>query len=112
MARTSKMNMILHGDGHGGVHHHNGFVNVNGVFEERFDVVLTNPPFGANVEPSDVLTADETDGPSRRRAALSRPNTATCTGRPKPASKRPKESPSPRFSNLPKRGGDGGSWAR
>jgi type I restriction enzyme M protein len=60
MARTSKMNMILHGDGHGGVHHHNGFVNVNGVFEERFDVVLTNPPFGANVEPSDVLTADET----------------------------------------------------
>ncbi|MEX0678711.1 MAG: N-6 DNA methylase [Pirellulales bacterium] len=60
MARTSKMNMILHGDGHGGVHHHNGFVNVNGVFEERFDVILTNPPFGANVEPSDVLTADQT----------------------------------------------------
>jgi type I restriction enzyme M protein len=59
MARTSKMNMILHGDGHGGVHHHNGFVNVNGVFEDRFDIVLTNPPFGANVEPSDVLTADE-----------------------------------------------------
>jgi len=59
MARTSKMNMILHGDGHGGVHHHNGFINVNGVFEERFDVVLTNPPFGANVEPSDVLTEDE-----------------------------------------------------
>ena len=60
MARTSKMNMILHGDGHGGVHHHNGFVNVNGVFEERFDVILTNPPFGANVEPSDVLTAEQT----------------------------------------------------
>jgi type I restriction enzyme M protein len=60
MARTSKMNMILHGDGHGGVHHHNGFVNVNGVFEERFDVILTNPPFGANVEPSDVLTEDQT----------------------------------------------------
>jgi hypothetical protein len=59
MARTSKMNMILHGDGHGGVHHHNGFVNVNGVFEERFDVILTNPPFGANVEPSDVLTDDQ-----------------------------------------------------
>ena len=59
MARTSKMNMILHGDGHGGVHHHNGFVNVNGVFEERFDVILTNPPFGANVEPSDVLTDEQ-----------------------------------------------------
>jgi len=59
MARTSKMNMILHGDGHGGVHHHNGFINVNGVFEERFDVILTNPPFGANVEPSDEVTDEQ-----------------------------------------------------
>jgi len=55
MARTSKMNMIMHGDGHGGVHHHDGFINVNGIFEQRFDIVLTNPPFGANVEPSDVI---------------------------------------------------------
>jgi type I restriction enzyme M protein len=59
MARTSKMNMIMHGDGHGGVHHHDGFLNVNGIFEGRFDIVLTNPPFGANVEPTDkVLPAD------------------------------------------------------
>lgn len=59
MARTSKMNMIMHGDGHGGVHHHDGFLNVNGIFEGRFDIVLTNPPFGANVEPSDkVLDSD------------------------------------------------------
>ena len=43
------MNMIMHGDGHGGVHHHNGFINVNGIFEGRFDIILTNPPFGANV---------------------------------------------------------------
>ncbi|MBI5805596.1 N-6 DNA methylase [candidate division TA06 bacterium] len=56
MARTSKMNMIMHGDGHGGVHHHNGFINVNGIFEGRFDLILTNPPFGANVEPSDQVT--------------------------------------------------------
>lgn len=55
MARTSKMNMIMHGDGHGGVHHHDGFLNVNGIFEGRFDIVLTNPPFGANVESSDVV---------------------------------------------------------
>ena len=55
MARTSKMNMIMHGDGHGGVHHHDGFISVNGIFEERFDIVLTNPPFGANVEESDVV---------------------------------------------------------
>ncbi len=57
MARTSKMNMIMHGDGHGGVHQHNGFINVNGIFEGRFDVVLTNPPFGANVEASDKIEA-------------------------------------------------------
>ena len=50
MARTSKMNMIMHGDGHGGVHHHDGLLNVNGIFENRFDVILTNPPFGARVE--------------------------------------------------------------
>jgi type I restriction enzyme M protein len=59
MARTSKMNMIMHGDGHGGVHHHDGFLNVNGIFESRFDVILTNPPFGANVEPSDVVHESE-----------------------------------------------------
>jgi type I restriction enzyme M protein len=59
MARTSKMNMIMHGDGHGGVHHHNGFLNVNGIFEGRFDIILTNPPFGANVEPSDVVLPEQ-----------------------------------------------------
>lgn len=59
MARTSKMNMIMHGDGHGGVHHHNGFLNVNGIFEGRFDIILTNPPFGANVEPSDIILPEQ-----------------------------------------------------
>lgn len=92
MARTSKMNMIMHGDGHGGVHHHDGFLNVNGIFEGRFDIILTNPPFGANVEPSDVVHdsdvtvsreaekryADEygdlyTDALARVRAAVNKP---------------------------------------
>jgi hypothetical protein len=63
MASTSKMNMIMHGDGHGGVHHHDGFLNVNGIFEGRFDIILTNPPFDANVEPSDkILGVNNTDG--------------------------------------------------
>jgi type I restriction enzyme M protein len=61
MARTSKMNMIMHGDGHGGVHHHDGFLNVNGIFDGRFDIILTNPPFGANVEPSDVVHESDTE---------------------------------------------------
>lgn len=56
MARTSKMNMIMHGDGHGGVHHHDGLLNVNGIFEERFDVILTNPPFGQNVDRNQLIS--------------------------------------------------------
>ena len=48
-ARTAKMNMIMHGDGHGGIHHHDGLVDINGIFPTRFDVVVTNPPFGSNV---------------------------------------------------------------
>lgn len=63
MARTSKMNMIMHGDGHGGVHHHDGLINVNGIFENRFDVILTNPPFGARVEKSQTLTSTDIDIP-------------------------------------------------
>lgn len=56
MARTAKMNMIMHGDGHGGVHHHDGLLNVNGIWENRFDVILTNPPFGAHVEKSLLIS--------------------------------------------------------
>ncbi len=71
MARTSKMNMIMHGDGHGGVHHHDGFLNVNGIFERRFDIILTNPPFGANVEPTDkVLEADIAVNPAAEERYL------------------------------------------
>ena len=56
MSRTAKMNMIMHGDGHGGVHHNDGLLNVNGIFENRFDLILTNPPFGSRVEKSLKIT--------------------------------------------------------
>lgn len=59
MARVSKMNMIMHGDGHGGVHHNDGLLDVNGIFEERFDVILTNPPFGARVDKELKITAED-----------------------------------------------------
>lgn len=58
-ARTAKMNMIMHGDGHGGVHHHDGLLPVNGIFEERFDVILTNPPFGARVSREIEITPND-----------------------------------------------------
>lgn len=70
-ARTSKMNMIMHGDGHGGIHHHDGFVDVNGIFPGRFDVVLTNPPFGATVRKDqkvgDTAGSRVTSDPARIR---------------------------------------------
>jgi len=56
-ARTAKMNMIMHGDGHGGIHWHDGLVDINGIFQERFDVVITNPPFGATVSSTQLIGA-------------------------------------------------------
>ncbi len=56
MSRTAKMNMIMHGDGHVGVHHNDGLINVNGVFDNRFDIILTNPPFGSRVEKNWKIT--------------------------------------------------------
>ena len=63
-ARTAKMNMIMHGDGHGGIHYHDGLVDINGIFPDRFDIVVTNPPFGANVgNDQKVGGSDETRVP-------------------------------------------------
>lgn len=64
-ARTAKMNMIMHGDGHGGIHYHDGLLDINGIFNGRFDIVLTNPPFGSNVgNDQKVGTTDETKVPT------------------------------------------------
>jgi type I restriction enzyme M protein len=60
MARVSKMNMIMHGDGHNGIHHNDGLLNVNGIFRNRFDVIITNPPFGTNLS-STSPTVEEDD---------------------------------------------------
>ncbi|HEY8657864.1 MAG TPA: N-6 DNA methylase [Hanamia sp.] len=68
MARTAKMNMIMHGDGHGGVHHHDGLLNVNGIFDGRFDVIFTNPPFGSRVEKT--LLVSNLDIPSESKIKL------------------------------------------
>lgn len=58
-ARTAKMNMVMHGDGHGGIHYHDGLVDINGIFGGRFDVVLSNPPFGSNVGRDQLLGGSE-----------------------------------------------------
>ena len=47
LARVAKMNMFLHGDGHGGIYTHNGLLDLdNKTYENKFDLVITNPPFG------------------------------------------------------------------
>ncbi|MGN9767561.1 N-6 DNA methylase [Micromonospora sp. SD12] len=58
-ARTSKMNMIMHGDGHGGIYYHDGLIDVGGIFPGRFNLVITNPPFGSNVGRDQVVGATE-----------------------------------------------------
>jgi type I restriction enzyme M protein len=64
-ARTAKMNMIMHGDGHGGIHWHDGLIDINGIWENRFHVVVTNPPFGSSVKKtSKVGDTSTTDVPS------------------------------------------------
>lgn len=59
MARVSKMNMIMHGDGHNGIHHNDGLLNVNGIFRNRFGVILTNPPFGSMLSKDNPKVATE-----------------------------------------------------
>ncbi len=70
MARVSKMNMIMHGDGHGGVHHHDGLLNVNGIFEERFDVIVTNPPFGSQVRDDVKITTEDLQDQEKIQEAI------------------------------------------
>lgn len=73
MARTAKMNMIMHGDGHGGVHHHDGLLNVNGIWDGRFDVILTNPPFGSRVDKDIKITeADKFTDEAKIKAYIER----------------------------------------
>lgn len=51
MARTSKMNMIMHGDGHVGIVQHDGLTDVPGlIVEGMFDMVLINPPYGVRID--------------------------------------------------------------
>lgn len=54
IARVAKMNMIVHDDGHTNVISHDALESIDkmhehnkGFVENRFDLVLTNPPFGS-----------------------------------------------------------------
>lgn len=60
IARVAKMNMIIHDDGHTNVIGFDALENVSkmteknrGFARDHFDVIVTNPPFGANVKRSE-----------------------------------------------------------
>lgn len=59
IARTAKMNMIIHDDGHTNVISHDGLESIDamriatgnqGFIPESFDYIITNPPFGSKVK--------------------------------------------------------------
>ena len=64
LVRVAKMNMVLHGDGHGRIHKASGLDGTKDATEGKFDLVITNPPFG-NKDKGKVLEPFElgkTDG--------------------------------------------------
>jgi type I restriction enzyme M protein len=86
-ARTCKMNMIIHGDGHAGVYQANAldveevekkvkdrqrfYAEAPSVEEGTFDIVLTNPPFGAVDDVRRILKHYELGkGRSQKREVL------------------------------------------
>ncbi len=86
-ARTCKMNMIIHGDGHAGVYQGNAldrleikekvearrrfYPEAPSINEGEFDIVLTNPPFGAKDDQQNILKDYDLRGPkSQKREVL------------------------------------------
>ena len=61
IARVAKMNMIIHDDGHSNVISNDALVDFDTLRgqhssfeEEKFDVILTNPPFGADIKQAEL----------------------------------------------------------
>jgi len=55
-SQACKMNMMVHGDGSVGIFKHHGLTNIEGQIEEgKFDLCLTNPPFGSFENDPEVL---------------------------------------------------------
>jgi len=85
-ARTCKMNMIIHGDGHAGVYQGNAldlseietkvkhrqkfYPNAPDIEEGAFDIVLTNPPFGAKDDQPNILRHSSLGRKSQKREVL------------------------------------------
>jgi len=76
MTWVAKMNMVMHGDGHGGIFTYDGLRDserikpILDIVDRRggFDIILTNPPFGSKIKNQDVLARYELG--KRRRSQL------------------------------------------
>lgn len=93
IARTAKMNMIIHDDGHTNVIPNDGLVppadiraqtNNQGFKEGRFNFVITNPPFGSSVKQTEKaymhqyrLATRDVDWLNPRSKAAERPGQDT-----------------------------------
>lgn len=62
IARVAKMNMIVHDDGHTNVISHDALESIDkmhdhnkGFAENKFDLILTNPPFGSTINLAEKL---------------------------------------------------------
>jgi len=59
LAWVAKMNMVFHGDGHGGIKHCNALLKTTRnkeIFDKKFDIILTNPPFGSKINDVKILS--------------------------------------------------------
>jgi type I restriction enzyme M protein len=54
-----KTNMYLHGDGRTKIYRGDGLLNTGDIKEGKFDIVVTNPPFGAKVDKEEILNRFE-----------------------------------------------------
>ncbi|MCL0033131.1 SAM-dependent methyltransferase [Peptococcaceae bacterium] len=67
MTWVAKMNMVMHGDGHGGIFTHDGLKDserievILDIVKKRggFDIILTNPPFGSKIKNQSILAEYE-----------------------------------------------------
>ena len=66
IARVAKMNMILHDDGHSNVIGNDALIHFNKLYDQNrefkkdsFDIILTNPPFGADIKKDEKPYLDD-----------------------------------------------------
>ena len=55
LAIATKTNMYLHGDGRTNIYRHDGLLDFEQIAEGKFDIVVTNPPFGASIGKREIL---------------------------------------------------------